>query len=84
MTRVEITRLTPGQVYRVCHRQYSLDNRRHMPSRRVRRVFLRLVTRATDFGEFPCAVFTSRLDRRNRPAQELSIPHFDLVSADHC
>jgi hypothetical protein len=82
MNTTQINALVPGREYRVQIRytQFSHDGKfRHTFSRRIRRTFFGTDLR---FGSIPCAVFSSANSGRMVHAQELSVPHYDLVSAD--
>jgi hypothetical protein len=81
VTTSEIEALVPGRIYRVQIRHSSTDAKgrvTHTHSRRVRRRFF-----GTYLNQFsvPCAVFSSALTRRGFCAQEVSIPHYDLIQA---
>lgn len=75
--------LIPGQNYRVRVRVTTMDldarNIRHAVSTTQLRRFIRTEQR---FGAIPCAVFSSRITRRSGHGGELSVPNYDLVSAE--
>lgn len=79
MSTTELASLVPGQTYRVRIRNWCPKRQQHKPGRALLRRFIQAETR---FGSIPCAVFTSAIRRRSFSASLVSVPHYDLISAE--